>query len=164
MSAPVRTILLMRHAESPPAGSDFERPISAYGAGQAAQVGALLLAQGIAPDTLLCSPAARTRATFDGMGLPVVRAEYPQSLYNAMPGEILTLLQGLPDATQIVLVLAHNPGIFTAVQMLWNRAPTPAAQSFAFGYPPASCAVLQVQGDWAALVPGCAVLRDIVMV
>src|ERR1051326_1928733 len=88
-----RTLVIMRHAKAEPlvSGTDFDRPLTTRGRADATAAGAWLAAGRIAPDLVICSPAARTRGTWHGVAIgftdgpiaasPTVR--YEQSLYDA---------------------------------------------------------------------------------
>ncbi len=163
-----RTLILMRHAESPMSGdTDFDRVLSANGRDQAALIGAQVFNAGLMMDAVLCSPAARTRETLDYLGMgntPQERIMFPQSLYNASSGEIIHMIQKMDDDVQCLFVMAHNPGIFGAVQFVWNRKATAATDALMMGYPPASCAVLQMELDhWHNLAPNSGTMSDLFM-
>ena len=64
----MKTLLLLRHAKSDwgnPSQGDFDRPLSARGREAAPLMGAYLAQQGLRPDLVLCSAAARARQTCD---------------------------------------------------------------------------------------------------
>ena len=105
-------LILMRHAKSDrdnPALDDHERPLNPRGRRSAAALGKWLTEKGYLPDVVLCSDAVRTRATLDGLGLPVTPVQYLPALYHASTGVILDCLrQG--GAGKTVLIVTHNPG------------------------------------------------------
>jgi len=125
MSAPSRTLWLLRHAKTqtspPPGGTDFDRVLAPRGRRDARALGRLF-AGGTArlgvprsvrlPSVALVSPAARTAATADlvlaGTTLPPeVRPE--KVLYNADSDEVLDQLRALEDKVDAVMVVGHNP-------------------------------------------------------
>ena len=61
-----RTLLILRHAKAvrESAGGDRARPLNDRGLANASAVGRWLLAEGLIPDRVLCSTAARTRQTW----------------------------------------------------------------------------------------------------
>ncbi|MCI2394417.1 histidine phosphatase family protein [Aliiroseovarius sediminis] len=113
------TLILTRHAKSSwsHAGlDDHDRPLNKRGRASAKAIGRWLAAHGYAPDTVLCSDAARTRETWaliadKFIGAP--GAEYLEELYLADPATMLAALRRAEG--KVVMMLGHNPGCaFTA--------------------------------------------------
>ena len=108
----MRTLLILRHAKSSWAVTgqrDFDRPLSERGEEQVERLRPFLSEQDIRPDAVLCSPAARTRATLQGI-LPVLHepaVAYEETLYNGSITSYLTAIAVQEGAT--VLVVGHNP-------------------------------------------------------
>lgn len=113
----MKTLYLLRHAKSlwpdPPA-PDLERPLNKRGKRAAALMGGYFKAQGIAPEVVLCSPAARTRETLErldearGQRAPV---RLLKTLYLAPPDRLLATARGLENELQSAMIVAHEPGI-----------------------------------------------------
>src|ERR1700754_2302322 len=82
----MRTLVLLRHAkaEHPEVGSDFDRRLTTRGKADAAAAGVWLAAEGIRPELVLCSAAARTRETWDAVAdaLPAPEVRFELSLYE----------------------------------------------------------------------------------
>ena len=81
-----RTLFLMRHAkaEAHDPRSDFNRKLSSRGWQQAEEAGRVLADRGI--QLVLCSSSARTRQTYEGLGLKLpsgepVPVQYMEALY-----------------------------------------------------------------------------------
>lgn len=122
----MKTLLIMRHGKSSWKDAelqDMDRPLNQRGRKDSARMGKLLNTNQYKPDLILCSPAIRARQTaeilinelgFDG------KVEYPDSLYMAEADTIVDLLQNLPNVER-VLVIGHNPGLETLVQLLTNK-------------------------------------------
>lgn len=157
----VRTLLLLRHAtaDSPPATSDRNRPLSPHGHTEAAALGRWLVdrerAGAWSPITaVLCSPALRTRETLQGLGsgLPATLVE---ELYGGGVPDIVDAIASVPPDAATVLVVGHAPGIpATAVDLDDLAAETgevPANRPVLQRFPPASLAVLQTTSTWSAL-------------
>ncbi|MEO3775763.1 histidine phosphatase family protein [Micromonospora sp. B11E3] len=121
-----RTLVLVRHAKAEPPGDgpDADRGLTTRGRADAAAAGAWLARHALLPDVVLCSTARRTRETWHGVAMgmtgspdeagpagsaPVVR--YEAAVYEARPGDLLTLLRSLPTHAETVLLVAHNPGV-----------------------------------------------------
>lgn len=111
-------IYLLRHAEPDPwspLGNDFSRPLNSAGKHHAG-----LLADWVSeylepPDTILCSPAKRTRETL----APILsrwsrllsNTEYVESMYGASLNLLLTLAEDAFSYSERLLMVGHNPGI-----------------------------------------------------
>lgn len=155
----MRELLLLRHAEAMPAdpnGRDSERPLSARGAAQAHAAGEWLAVHGAEPDAVLCSPARRARATADGVG---ERLHLPQPLllpgvYEATPGELLTLIEAHAPAARRVLLVGHNPGLEQLLALLIE-----GRSAGGRGMAPAALAWIEVADD--TLEPGHGRLRQL---
>ena len=121
---PTRTLLLLRHAKSSwddPSLDDFDRPLAPRGRRDAPRMGELLRHHGWHPDTVLCSPSARTRETWAAVAerLPSPdRVSFPGPLYHATPADLLDLIRGLPDGASTAMIVGHNPGMAETVRML----------------------------------------------
>lgn len=155
----MRELLLLRHAEAMgagPDGRDVERPLSVHGGVQARAVGAWLAEQGAEPDAVLCSPARRAQMTADAVCV-ALRTRTPRflpAIYQATPGELLSLVEThAPDARQVLLV-GHNPGMEQLLALL-----TEGRSAGARGMSPAALAWIELAGD--ALEPGRGRLRGL---
>ena len=110
-------ILLLRHAKSTPATpgqDDHERGLEPSGEKAAKRVGRLLAEHGLLPDLVLCSTAARTRATWEivsGKLRHPVPVKELRSLYLAAPGRLLEIVQRQPATASRLLLIGHNPGL-----------------------------------------------------
>lgn len=113
----MKTLLLLRHGKSRWDRrdlSDHERPLKRRGKRVAKRVGRLLAARRLTPDRLLSSTAKRARATakrvakasgFSG------EMELLAELYMAQPAAWIDALRLIPDDSDCVLVVGHNPGL-----------------------------------------------------
>ncbi|GAB1406655.1 histidine phosphatase family protein [Thermomonas brevis] len=151
----MRELILLRHAHADAAGAgqdDLQRALSATGIDEAHAAGAWLREQGLQPDRVLCSPAARTWQTLAALGdigNPDVREE--DAVYEASVGELIALADAHRDANRLLLV-GHNPGLEQLAALMHS------GQSGDYrGMPPAGIAVLRIPAD-AALEPGIATL------
>ncbi|MFT8394817.1 SixA phosphatase family protein [Propionibacterium sp.] len=149
-----RTLYLMRHAEASSfAASDVNRPLSRHGRKQASQMGAMLA--GAKVGLAMVSPAARTRETFarmrlhgpDGAETPV---QVVDDLYGAGTSTLLQAIGAAPQEAQVLLVLAHAPGIPTlAAQLRW--AGTGNEADLHAGFSTATAAGFSVDCEWDEL-------------
>lgn len=133
-------IILLRHAKSDwstPEQDDHERPLNARGRAGAARMGEWLRSRGYVPDLVLCSDAARTRETLDGLDLPEARVEFRADLYQANADAILRTVE--EAEAECVLLVGHNPGIAEAARRACAMPPTDPD----FGrYPTGACTVV----------------------
>ena len=153
----MRELILLRHAH---AGShttgpdDRDRVLSEVGVQEARAAGAWLREQGLLPDRVLCSPAARTRETLAVLGdLGVVEVREEPSIYEASPGTLAALVDAQRDA-ECLLLVGHNPGLEQLAALMHS------GQSGDYrGMPPGGIAVLRLPVD-AGIEPGIAVLTQ----
>ena len=156
-----RTLVLLRHAkaETPGDRADVDRRLTSRGRKDANAAGAWMAAQKLHPDLVLCSPAARTRQTWEGVSLglgdarpgdtPEVR--YEEGLYDGGRTEIFDLLRAVPDTVRTVLVVGHNPTISDVSTML---VPDDDDDGRQIGLKTAGLAVHRSDRPWSATEPG----------
>lgn len=128
----MKTLLLMRHAKSSFKENeipDFERPLSKRGEKDAPRMGKLLKDKELVPDLILCSTAVRTSRTAEIVAEKCgYKGEitYVNGFYLGEPEIYLETLRDLKeegddDHTGVVLVIGHNPGLETLLQMLTDK-------------------------------------------
>ena len=151
----MRELILLRHAhaESASAGqSDHERPLSATGLQEARDAGEWLRKQGLRPDRVLYSPAARTRDTVLALGeIGAGELREEASIYDASVGDLIALADAHRDANRLLLV-GHNPGLEQLAALMHS-----GQSGDHRGMPPAGIAVLHLPAD-VAIEPGIATL------
>lgn len=110
-------LMLLRHAKSSwadPGQADHDRPLNPRGRSAADLMGRCCAREGLLPDLVRSSDAARTRETvsrwsaaarWDG---PV---EWMPSLYHAPPHRLLDAARTAPPDVRCLMVVAHNPGM-----------------------------------------------------
>ncbi|MFI7596351.1 SixA phosphatase family protein [Actinoplanes sp. NPDC049681] len=151
-----RTLVLLRHAKAETPGElpDFERRLTDRGRADAGAAGAWLAAENLRPDLVLCSPATRTRQTWDavaaalgGGDAPEVR--YEDGLYAGGRTEVVDLLRDVPDSIGIVLIVGHNPTVSDVSILL-----RPDGYAVYEGLKTAGIAVHRTEASWSATEPG----------
>ena len=114
-----RTLLVLRHSKSayPEGTADVDRPLSDRGRRDAAKAGGWLRDQGYTPDLVVCSTAERTIQTWDLVsdqlgwtGDEPGMVRYDPRVYEASPGDLLTVVQETPEEVSILALVGHNPG------------------------------------------------------
>lgn len=147
----MRTLLVMRHAKSSWTNarlSDHDRPLNERGERDAPRMGRWLAAHDLEPDRILCSSAARARATAEhvaaetGADAPTVRG----SLYGGDVEDYVAELARLADDVAVALVVGHSPTVSLVVSELVDQDED---------MPTAAVAVIELPIDrWADLSEG----------
>jgi phosphohistidine phosphatase len=154
-----RTLLVLRHSKSayPADTADVDRPLSARGQRDAATMGRWLRDEGLAPDLVVCSTAERTRQTWDLVsdqlgwaGQEPGMLRYDPRLYEASPGDLLTVVQETPDEVTILALVGHNPGSAELVLALAGQRE--------LSFPTSALAVIGLGTGWAGVAPGSGTL------
>ncbi|MFI7589030.1 SixA phosphatase family protein [Spongisporangium articulatum] len=160
-----RTLILLRHAKSdwPYGVDDEQRPLAGRGR-RDAKAAAGFLAKLPAPQLVFCSPALRTRQTWQLAGQGVAKeppVRYEDDLYGATWKDLLNVVRVTPAWVEVVLVVGHEPTMSTTVEKLAGPGSSkPALRHVATKYPTSGIAVLAVPGRWADLRAGGAALRS----
>jgi phosphohistidine phosphatase len=116
------TLLLLRHAEAEAAHhgrADIDRPLSDQGRIEALDAAACMAGAQLRIDSVLVSPALRTRetATIVAAELDIAdELQFEPALYLGEPAELLPPLQRCPEGAQTVLMVGHNPGLSALAQ------------------------------------------------
>ncbi len=123
----MKTLLLMRHAKSSWKDTDVadhERPLNKRGRSDAPRMGQLLCDRELVPQVILSSSAARARQTAEALiktsGFQG-EISYLDRLYLAEADEYISALRELPDTIERVMVIGHNPGLESLLQVLSRR-------------------------------------------
>lgn len=111
-----RHLVLLRHAQAddPPETADEDRPLSPGGVADARAAGDWL-ADRYPPEVVLCSPARRTRETWQAVaaalptGAELVR--YERRLYPGTVEDMLVVVRHVESTVSTVLMIGHNPAI-----------------------------------------------------
>jgi phosphohistidine phosphatase len=155
----VRTLVLLRHAKAanPDRMVDHDRPLTARGHADAAAAGAWLVARGLRPDRVLCSPARRTRETWHSVRVALGDGAQPEvvlapALYDSGAAAALELIRATTAAIGVLMVVGHNPTVSAISTIL---APDTDVED---GLRTAGMAVHSIDGDWIDCRPGRAPL------
>jgi phosphohistidine phosphatase len=120
----MKTLLILRHAKSSWKHidlSDHDRPLNKRGKKAAPRMGQLLFEEDLVPDIILSSTARRARDTaeitaeacgFEGEVL------YLENFYHGWTSDFVVALQGLSSDIDSVMVVGHNPGLESFLEML----------------------------------------------
>jgi phosphohistidine phosphatase len=122
-----RTLIVMRHGRAETGsltGGDRERHLTPQGRGDVAAVGRLLAGRAWDPAVVLCSDAMRTRETWAQLEVSFPQAEirFSSELYGASVSTVFDLLAEIPDETQNVMLVGHNPTFSELVEYLAGKS------------------------------------------
>lgn len=163
-----RTLVLLRHAkaESPGDMMDYDRRLTETGETDADAAGAWLADKGLTPDLVFCSPATRTRQTWQGASIALAQARpnatspevrYDRGLYFGGRTEVFDLLRTVPDEVRTVLVVGHNPTVSEVSLML---IPDDQYDGQEVGLRTAGLAVHRADHPWSTTEPGAMKLLE----
>ncbi|MEU2390629.1 histidine phosphatase family protein [Streptomyces sp. NPDC007369] len=153
-----RRIVVVRHAKAVPKETadveDFARELADRGRADAPGMGRRLAESGFAVDLALCSPARRTRQTWQLM-LPALAdpptTVFDDRLYQADAEELLGVLGEQPDGLTGLLVVGHNPAVHELAVGLCGDGPEPLVARLDEKFPTCAVAVLTLNGGWGSL-------------
>jgi phosphohistidine phosphatase len=154
----MRRLILLRHAKSDWSARglrDEDRQLASRGRVAAPKIGAYMALHGLFPDLVLCSTAARARATwlliaeaFD-RSFPVV---YERQLYETEPMQMLEVIRSTDNDVHVLLVVGHNPGLRDLAELLIASGDVDARQRLLQKFPTAGLAVIDFPvDDWGKL-------------
>lgn len=108
----MKRLYILRHAKSSwaqPGLGDMERPLNERGRNQLIALKSWFIEQETKPDTVLCSPAERTRETYQGLetALSDATCEIVSPLYNGSMDAYLDALK--IQSADCILIIGHNP-------------------------------------------------------
>lgn len=124
----MKNLVIIRHAKSSwdnPVLPDQERPLNPRGKRDAPFMGQILLSRGLTPDLIITSPAKRARKTAKlvaaAVGYPADGIlEDPRLYLHGVP-VLMDLVAALPDATNRVYLVGHNPDFTDLVNLLTDK-------------------------------------------
>ncbi|MCZ4499855.1 MAG: Phosphoglycerate mutase [Marmoricola sp.] len=160
-----RRLIVMRHAKAEPfaAGGDQDRVLAARGLQDAAEAGRWAARNGVAPDHVVVSSAARTRGTWDGFAAAHGACPIPvidRSLYAAGTDGAFEILRSVPPEARTVMLVGHNPTMAYLVHLLDDGGADPDVFAAVMaGYPTSALTVLDVAVPWADVDTATARIR-----
>jgi phosphohistidine phosphatase len=149
-----RVLLVLRHSKAvhEPGLRDEDRGLTKRGLRDATAAGETIREAGLIPDRVLCSPALRTRQTWQQVSIALGKAadkakvSYEPSLYYAGADDLLEAVRRGPDKAGTVLLVGHNPASQDLVMDLTGQLDLP--------FPTSALAVVRLPGRWADAGPG----------
>lgn len=169
---------LLRHAKSAwddPELDDFARPLSPRGKKACRALARHMAERGLQPDLVLCSPATRTKQTWERLekrlsfnrppkvpGEPLARFE--PSLYLAESPVLLSLVRAAPTAIRELMLIGHNPGLEDFASSLTGSSAGDALDRLKDKYPTGGLAELTFTAkSWAQVQPKTGFLASFVV-
>lgn len=153
------TLLLLRHAQASPefnGSSDFNRPLSNQGKGEAIDVANWLNAYNGLPDEIRSSTATRARQTAGAISgqraIATLNLTFDDRLYLAGLQTLLEILAETSNSVEQLLLIGHNPGL---THLLDYLAPPDASPHDHHLMPPASIALITLTMSWSDLHHQC---------
>ena len=158
---PNRQLLLLRHAKAVlggPGMDDIDRPLAERGQKASKLMGRWLADRDLAPDLVLCSPARRTRETWEiaSRELPKTETHVLDALYDFGDGSaLLKAIRKHGGKARRLLLITHNPATQALALSLAGSGEKAQLRQMAEKYPTAGLAVLTCPGeDWSATAGG----------
>ena len=109
-------LLICRHAKSSWHDAnlnDFDRPLNKRGERDAPEMGRRLARQGVRPDLIMTSPAARALATAlhyaRSLGIPPAQVRRNMAQYAASVSELIRLIRTVDSGVATLMLVGHNP-------------------------------------------------------
>ncbi|MCE7005853.1 histidine phosphatase family protein [Kibdelosporangium philippinense] len=142
-----RTLLILRHASAAnePGTADADRPLTPIGRKEASEAGRRLAVA--KPERVLCSPALRTRQTWQQVSAELAsqpKVTFEPGIYEASVDALRELIWQTGDEIGTLLLIGHNPAVH---ELAWILLGDQAPQHF----PPASLAEVTFDGAWTEL-------------
>ena len=153
----MRRLFLIRHAKAEPAvgQDDYERALTERGRADARRIATALAARNLLPDVLIHSGALRAKQTAE-----IFAAQWPRrvgledelGLYDATQAMLFARARALPDRSESVGVVGHNPGLGEVAMTLAGSGADPELRRMAAKYPTGAVAVIDFDIDcWDAV-------------
>lgn len=164
----MRHLMILRHAETEPAGQgpDFDRALSGRGPADARATGAYMKTHGFAPDFAAISPARRAVETWEIVAAELAAAPsaiFDPRIYEASDNTLLAVVHTIPRPCKSALLIGHNPGFALLANLLAGSGNRLARERLAEKFPAAALAVIDFDiKDWKDALPGGGRLREFV--
>lgn len=164
----VRRLIIMRHAKAErgsASGGDFDRPLSDQGRADALLVGHALASAGLTPDLALVSSSLRTRQTWEAVAqaFPDTQVSLNSTLYNAEEGLLRRAVADMDDICDVLLLIAHNPGVHALAARLLMEAGTSGGvlDRVEQNFPPATAVAFEIDAGGRARYDGMFFAKDL---
>jgi len=161
-------LYLLRHAKSSwddADANDHERELAPRGRRATKVIARYVRESGIVPTVVLCSSARRAVDTLAGLGSSIgspASTFIEDELYGATADELRERLHRVPDGTESVLLVGHNPGLQDLGLLLAGGGDGDALARLRAKLPTGALVALDFDGGWRTLGPAAGTLRFVV--
>lgn len=164
-----RQLIILRHAKAAwPDVEDRQRPLAERGQRDAPAAGRWLRDYERRPDgpeidRVVCSPARRTRETWELAAAELNKPPepvYDGRVYAATTSALLTVLRETPADVRCQLLVGHNPGVQTLALVLAREDSGEPLLRVREKFPTSGIAVFDVDDEWSALEPQHSLLSE----
>lgn len=145
----MKHLYLLRHAQKAQNSEDADTPLSAKGEEQAKALGEWVRQHDVTFDHILCSPALRTKQTFELLNMKESSIELEEALYDSMMRSGQDLIDSLNEAIEKtkndinnLLIIAHMPNLMRLCHFLSETISLEENAILTFGYP--SCGLVKI--------------------
>ncbi len=121
----MKTLYLVRHAKSSWKDAslpDHDRPLNKRGEEDAPRMGKRLACRRPKPELIISSPAVRAKMTAKllatGIGYPKANIVIDKLIYEAEPEDLMSIIRGLDNTVDCVMLVGHNPAFTLLVNSL----------------------------------------------
>lgn len=144
------SLALFRHAKSSWEDADlddFDRPLNARGRAAAPIMGEAIRSFPFKPQVILCSPAKRTRETFELIEPSLAHSpvQFEDQLYLTNSETLLDRLRQVPATEKTVMMIGHNPGLHELALTLIGRGDAKSISRLEDKFPTAAVAILSFE-------------------
>lgn len=154
-------MIILRHAKSDwgdASIADADRPLNERGLEAAKVMGGYLDREGLIPDLILCSTAARARQTAELVTQAWRKpppVETVDRLYMAAPETLMGLIRSADDGNQRIMIIGHNPGLAQTIYFLIHDHDPDEAGRILVKFPTAGLALIAFDADsWSDVGSG----------
>jgi phosphohistidine phosphatase len=150
-------LMLLRHAKSSwddKKLDDRERPLSRRGRAAAQAMGRVMQDRGLLPDSVLTSPARRTRETWE-LATTELKKQPKQAIEDALydfgnGNRIAEVIRQKGGKARSLLIIGHNPALENIARRMIGAGDAKLAQRLEKKYPTGGLAVFEVNAEtWA---------------
>ncbi len=147
----MKTLYLIRHANSPYQTNDFERPLSDIGKQEAKLMAKKLKEFNTNPDLLISSNAQRTTTTVNIISKILEcsnKINFEPKAYNPPINKLVEIINNISKKHNNVFLISHNPAISLLADYLTNEN--------VGGMPP--CGIVKINleiENWNEITQGC---------
>ena len=164
-----RKLIILRHAKAAwPDVEDRQRPLAERGQRDAPVAGRWLRdferrSDALPIDRVVCSPARRTRETWDLAAAQLDKPPQPVfdgRVYAATTAALLTVLHETPAHVRCQVLVGHNPGVQNLTLALAREDSGEPLSRVHEKFPTSGIAVFSLDGEWSELEPGQVLLTE----